>query len=89
MNSAMDYLHNLLQYLEKTDALTYFMVNSGVFLGAAAGVSFFCGLVFGKLIWGLHRRKLRRAERAIEAYKDEVATLKVRMAEDVSMRTNG
>lgn len=80
----MNYLNNL-QSLVNPDALTYFLVNSGVYLGVAAGVFCFCGLVFGRLIWGLDRSKLRKAEKVLDSLKEEVATLKVRIAEGVSL----
>jgi len=63
------------------DAVTYFFVNSGVFILITAGIFFFLGLWLGRLIWGRYKKHLREAEAVIETFRAEVAVLKRRMAE--------
>ena len=63
------------------DAMTYFFVNSGIFVGIIAGTFLFIGLLFGLLTWGRYRRRWLQAEEVVESLKSEVATLKRRLSE--------
>ncbi len=63
------------------DAMTYFFVNSGIFVGIIAGTFLFIGLLFGLLTWGRYRRRWLQAEEVVESLKSEVATLKRRLTE--------
>lgn len=63
------------------DAVTYFFVNSGVFVSAIAVPFFIIGLWLGRLMWGRFKRRFRESEEAVENLKVEVAQLKRRIAE--------
>jgi NADH-quinone oxidoreductase subunit E len=63
------------------DAMAYFFVNSGIFIGIIAGTFLFIGLLFGLLTWGRYRRRWLQAEEVVESLKSENATLKRRLSE--------
>ena len=63
------------------DAVTYFFVNSSVFILAIAVPFFILGLWLGRLTWGRYRRRFTESEDAVENLKIEVAQLKRRIAE--------
>ena len=63
------------------DAVTYFFVNSGVFILITAGIFFLLGLWLGLLLWRRYKKHLREAEAVIETFRTEVAVLKRRMVE--------
>lgn len=68
-----------------SEPLIYFLVHSGVFVLVMGLVFFLLGLWFGGLIWGRYKSKSRALHTENEALREEIATLKRKLAEQ-SMR---
>ena len=66
------------------DAVTYFFVNSGVFILSIAIPFFLIGLLLGRLTWGRYKRLFRQSEDVVENLKGEVSQLKRRIAEQAT-----
>jgi predicted flap endonuclease-1-like 5' DNA nuclease len=68
-----------------SEPLIYFLVHSGVFVLVMGLIFFLLGLWFGGLVWGRYKRKSRALHTENEALREEIATLKRKLAEQ-SMR---
>lgn len=77
-------MHLFADMFKSLDATTYFLVNSGIVIGATAVIFSMFGLLFGFFTWGRYKRRWLRAEAANEALKSENALLKRRIADQVS-----
>lgn len=75
---------SLTQSSGSLDAVTYFFVNSGVFILAIAIPFFVIGLWLGRLTWGRYKRLFRQSEAVVENLKGEVSQLKRRIAEQAT-----
>lgn len=67
-----------------TDTLLYFLTHSTVFVVIIASIFFVFGLAFGALTWGRYKWQMRRLQIENETVKDEVATLKRKLAEQAA-----
>lgn len=71
-----------------TDTLLYFLTHSTVFVVTVASIFFVFGLGFGALTWGRYKWQMRRFQIENETLKDEVATLKRKLAEQAARLTS-
>ena len=67
-----------------TDTLLYFLTHSTAFVVTVASIFFTFGLGFGALTWGRYKWQRRRLQIENETLKDEVATLKRKVAEQAA-----
>lgn len=77
-------MHLFADMFKNLDATTYFLVNSGVVIGATAAIFSMFGLLFGFFTWGRFKRRWLRAEAANESLKSENALLKRRVADQTT-----
>lgn len=68
-----------------SEPLIYFLLHSGVFILAMGLLFFLLGLWFGALVWGRYKRKCQALHTENEAFREEIANLKRKLAEQ-SMR---
>lgn len=67
-----------------SEPLIYFLTHSTVFVAGMA-VTFFClGLAFGWLTWARYKAQCREIKAGTELLKDEIATLKRKLAEQIA-----
>lgn len=67
-----------------SEPLIYFLTHSTVFVAGMA-VTFFClGLAFGWLTWARYKAQRRELQSEAESLKDEIATLKRKLAEQIA-----
>lgn len=77
-------MHLFADMFKSLDATTYFLVNSGLVIGATAAIFSMFGLLFGFFTWGRFKRRWLRAEAANESLKSENALLKRRVADQTT-----
>jgi predicted flap endonuclease-1-like 5' DNA nuclease len=70
-----------------SEPLIYFLVHSGLFVLVMGLVFFLLGLWFGVLIWGRYKRKSQALYTDNEALREEIATLKRKLAEQTMRPT--
>lgn len=70
-----------------SEPLIYFLVHSGVFVLVMGVLFFLFGLWFGALIWGRYKRKSQALHTENEALREEIATLKRKLAEQTMRPT--
>ncbi len=68
-------------FFNNLDATTYFLVNSGVVIGATAVIFSIFGIMFGAFTWGRYKQHWLKGASVIESLKGENALLKRRIAE--------
>lgn len=71
-----------------TDTLLYFLTHSTVFVVSVASIFFIFGLAFGWLTWGRLKWQRRLLLSENESLKDEIATLKRKLAEQATRATS-
>lgn len=67
-----------------SDPLFYFLTHSTVFVAGMASVFFIFGLAFGWLTWARYKSQRRELLAECELLKDEIATLKRKLAEQIA-----
>ncbi len=73
----------------QSEPLIYFLVHGGVFVLVLGTLFFILGLWFGATIWGRYKVQTRALQAENEAQRQEVATLKRKLAEQVMRPTTG
>lgn len=72
---------SLAQVSISPDPLVFFFTHSTAFVLACGAVFFVLGLIFGRLTWGRYKRQTRLLIAEAEGQKNEIGTLKRKLAE--------
>ncbi len=70
--------------LLSSDPLIYFLLHSTAFVVIIAAIFFAAGLIFGWLTWAKYKKQRREALAECESLKDDIVTLKRKLAEQAS-----
>ena len=64
-----------------SESLIYFLIHGGTFVLVMGTLFFLLGLFFGACTWGLYKRRSKALKRDNEAQRQEIASLKRKLAE--------